>query len=270
MQVKSNVNKYFDNVSEDYLHYKYSRGERSFMSVRMERILTLIDRYHPISEGIKVLDAGCGPGNTLSMLARRGYSVTGSDLSKKMLALAAQQLAGLTKWNLVEADIESLPFEDDAFDIVLSAGVIEYLDCDDHALKEFKRVLKKDGLLIIPITNKYSYNLWLDGILELLMKMPFLFNIINIMNKRILGRGGLQHKQFTIRKHSPNEFKKKLTNMNFNIIHDVFFYFMPLPHPLNWFCADNCNILGTMMEKMGRTKFGIIGEGYLVLCQNNK
>lgn len=268
---KDDIKYYFDKLSDDYLKYKYLRENRSFMSVRMEKIVSFLDRYNgDFSSGERVLDAGCGPGSTLNVLARKGYRVTGLDRSGKMLELASRQLAGLDNWDLVEGDIEALPFDDNSFDIVLSAGVIEYLESDEKVLLEFKRVLKNDGLLLIPVTNRYSYTLLLDGCLEMLMKPPVLFSAINYINKKILKRGDLQPKQFPIRKHSPYAFRDALIKKKFNVIDSSFFYFMPLPHPFNWLCSSLSNKVGSAMEGLGSTGLGILGEGYLMLCRNDK
>jgi SAM-dependent methyltransferase len=51
------------------------------------------------------------------------------------------------------ASIEHLPFADNSFDLVCSAGVIEYLRSCYRAIEEFQRVLKPGGVLVLPTTN---------------------------------------------------------------------------------------------------------------------
>lgn len=264
------VEKYFDDVSHDYFKYKYTPVHRSYMSVRQEKMLSFFDKKSINIEG-KVLDAGCGPGHFMIKLLERKYRVTGIDVSRKMLELASEQINRNklnSSVNLIVSDIESIPFRDNSFDILSTAGVIEYLDKDVKVLSEFKRVLKNNGLLIISVTNKYSYNLILDNIIEILRRNPFFFKIMNFVSEKIIGLGTLQPKTFNIRKHSPFAFKKLLLMNGFVIIDSTFFYFMPFPHPFNHLLSSVSNWAGNKLEKLGKTKLGILGEGYLLILQN--
>jgi SAM-dependent methyltransferase len=62
----------------------------------------------------------------------------------------------LLRDNLIQIGQGTLPFKDNSFDLVLSLDYLEHLDNDDLCLKEIRRVLKKNGLLIlaIPQTGK--------------------------------------------------------------------------------------------------------------------
>jgi len=48
-------------------------------------------------------------------------------------------------------DIRDLPFEDEAFDFVFASIVLDYIPDDDKAIREIRRVLKPDGLAILPV-----------------------------------------------------------------------------------------------------------------------
>lgn len=78
--------------------------------------------------GRRVLDIGCGTGETVTWLAERGYSVTGVDRSVEMLEQSQQLLntKGLNA-NLVEGDIRTLQL-DDSFDLVFALDVLNDLD----------------------------------------------------------------------------------------------------------------------------------------------
>ena len=131
MEGKQQVEKYFNDLSDDYLKNKYLISNRSFMSVRMDNILDYFDRYYACNEDTKVLDAGCGPGMLLENLFGRDCNVTGIDTSIEMLKLAKKRLSVIDSersFNLMRTDIEKMPFEDNLFDMVVTSGVIEYLD----------------------------------------------------------------------------------------------------------------------------------------------
>ncbi|HET6464274.1 MAG TPA: methyltransferase domain-containing protein [Nitrospiria bacterium] len=272
MNERQNVRNYFDRVSDDYLRYKYSPKRRSYMSVRQEKMLYFIDKYLDRKKK-KVLDAGCGPGLLAMKLQEKGYDVTGIDLSKEMLALASKQFSKSNSSKTIPflaADIENIPFIDNCFDMVSTAGVIEYLAGDDVVLREFRRVLKNDGLLLISVTNKYSFNLFFDNFFEVLGKNAYLFSIMNWVRK-IMGIGRMERKMFEIRKHAPALFKEKLLENDFYIMDSTYFYFSLLPHPFDIFFPRFFEArVGNALERLGRTKLGCLGEGYLLMCRNTK
>jgi ubiquinone/menaquinone biosynthesis C-methylase UbiE len=97
------------------------------------------------------LDAGCGDGRYLAALAdelpaRRA----GVDLSARILETAAQRVEA----DYRQASLESLPFEDDAFDLVLCTQVIEHVPNASAAIFELARVVRPGGRLVISTDNE--------------------------------------------------------------------------------------------------------------------
>lgn len=266
---KGLVRKYFDDVSHDYSEYQYSARNRSYMSVRQENMLTYFSDSFA-GHGKKILDAGCGSGELMQILTLRGYDLTGMDMSHEMLDLTRKKISAVTdseETRLVSGDIESIPFDNGSFDIVTTAGVIEYLENDDKVLEEFNRVLKQDGMLVISITNKYSYNLMLDNIFEYFRGKKFFFNIMNFVSSKVVGHGRLQPKKFIIRRHAPYAFRDLLVANGFNIIDSRFFYYTLLPHPFNSLLFKFGNWASSKLEILGKTKLKALGEGYLLICK---
>ena len=237
--------------------------------MRMDAMLGFVDRYCADPVRKNALDAGCGPGVFLKKLVERGFTATGIDMSDEMLKLAEGRLKGAGACSLKKGDIENLPFQDDSFDLVSSAGVIEYLNSDDGALRELKRVLRRDGMLLISVTNKYSYNLLADNLLNYVRRNRLLFRISDGINRRVLGRGKLKQQDFIIRKHSPGFFEEKLKAFGFQVVDSSFFYFLPLPHPLE-LLVPGAGKIGAKMEGLAKTKMRFMGEGYLLICRNVK
>jgi SAM-dependent methyltransferase len=94
-----------------------------------------------------VLEAGCGWGTNLEALEAAGYRVTGLDVSRRVL----DRLDRADR-QLVEADLsQGLPDHLPAYDCVLALDVIEHLDDDRRAVRQLRRLLKKDGRLIISV-----------------------------------------------------------------------------------------------------------------------
>jgi ubiquinone/menaquinone biosynthesis C-methylase UbiE len=118
---------------------------------RQRFALEMVEAAIPASAAI--LDAGCGSGEMSAKLMERGYAVWGIDVAKPMIGHARTH-CGAARFGV--ADIEHIPFPDDTFDMVVSLGVIDYLDSDDHALREIRRVLRPGGRAVIAVANGRS------------------------------------------------------------------------------------------------------------------
>jgi ubiquinone/menaquinone biosynthesis C-methylase UbiE len=98
----------------------------------------------------RVLDVGCGPGNTACLIAEQyGSRVLGIDISEVMIAKAeerARRQGLLDKVEFRVADAFELPFEDDRFDAVIVESVLTPLPGDKkQALTEMVRVVRAGG-----------------------------------------------------------------------------------------------------------------------------
>lgn len=94
-----------------------------------------------LSEGVSILDAGCGPGRDAHILHDHGLKVTGLDLSAGLLKVARQKYPNI---DFVEGDLLSLPFGDESFDGVWSNASLLHLETVadvKKALSEMSRVL---------------------------------------------------------------------------------------------------------------------------------
>jgi ubiquinone/menaquinone biosynthesis C-methylase UbiE len=104
-----------------------------------------------------VLDAGCGSGRNISTLSPLVKQAVGIDYSEQMLKRARSNIAQekLSNVMLMTGDITELPFSADAFDKVVCASVLQYLDDAQcaAALREMVRVCKPGGRLILHIKN---------------------------------------------------------------------------------------------------------------------
>jgi SAM-dependent methyltransferase len=91
----------------------------------------------------EILDVGCGTGGNVVMLNEHG-NAHGIDVSKDAVAYCHER--GL---DVQEGAANELPYEDGTFDLVTALDVVEHLDDDLGALKEFRRVLKPGGKTLI-------------------------------------------------------------------------------------------------------------------------
>lgn len=98
--------------------------------------------------GKRVLDAGCGPGLYSEELLARGASLVALDGSARMVELARTRLGARAE--VVQADLaRPLPFAASEFDLVVCALVIHHLDDREACLREFFRVLRPGGRVVV-------------------------------------------------------------------------------------------------------------------------
>lgn len=101
-------------------------------------------------QGLRVLDAGCGPGLYVRELVAGGAaSVVGIDVSPEMVRLAARDASGPVGFRVHDLARPLDWLEDESFDAALMALVIHHIDDRVAALREIARVLRPGGHLVV-------------------------------------------------------------------------------------------------------------------------
>lgn len=114
--------------------------------------------------GRRLLEVGCGIGTDLVRFARGGAHVVGIDLAERSIELARAnaRLNGVEDVvDLQVANGESMPFEDQTFDVVYAHGVLQYTADPGRMIAECHRVLRPDGEAIFMVYNRIS---WLNAL----------------------------------------------------------------------------------------------------------
>lgn len=127
---------------------------------RRELLVELLDRYAPEDGQPRVLECGCGPGGIIRQLNRPRWQLTAIDINTRHLVKARSDVGAAVNW--LQADIEHLPFRDQAFDLVYCAGVLSYLPDDAAAIAEIARVVKPGGAVCIAQPNWLMLNKLFD------------------------------------------------------------------------------------------------------------
>jgi SAM-dependent methyltransferase len=139
---------YFAEVAEKlgsaYLRYSFTKGTE-------QEIAFLLDVLS-LPSGARVLDVGCGPGRHSVPLAQAGLAVTGVDVSRRFLDLAAEaaRSAGVGA-SFFEVDARQMPFEAE-FDAVVSIcqGGFGLMGKDDAlVLRRIAESLKPGGVVVL-------------------------------------------------------------------------------------------------------------------------
>lgn len=140
----------FENYARQYdeeVFVKGTIGECDFIEKELSR-----------DKSLRILDVGCGTGRHAIELARRGYDVTGIDLSEAQLARAMQKAeeAGVDV-DFLRLDARELPFENE-FDVVimLCEGGFPLMETDEmnyQILKGVARALRSPGIFLFTTLN---------------------------------------------------------------------------------------------------------------------
>ncbi len=118
-----------------------------------------------LKPGLRVLDVGCGPGSISAGLAETiaPGELHGIDIAPLQVEMAAQAAAEqeLSNAKFSVGDVNAIPFEDGAFDVVHCSDILAYIPDTEAALNEMKRVLKSGGILA-----------WREIIMDLFLTHP--------------------------------------------------------------------------------------------------
>jgi SAM-dependent methyltransferase len=122
------------------VHHWWFRGRRRVLVDLLSQYAT--DRQ----EHLRILDFGCGTGGNLRAYSSFG-SVFGLEPDFGALRLAARRGGAL----LSRGSGIELPFQSDAFDVVVASDVLEHIENDRAAAQEISRVLRPDGAFIFSV-----------------------------------------------------------------------------------------------------------------------
>ncbi len=135
-------------MSQEYVH-GYTTASKTMAVRTAEREAAYFLPY--LEPGMKLLDAGCGPGTITVGLAEAvapgqvfGFDIGESEIERST-ELAKER--GITNARFQVADSKNLPFEDESFDAVFSSAMLEHVPGREQALDEMIRVLKPGGLI---------------------------------------------------------------------------------------------------------------------------
>jgi len=177
-ELKKQISEYWSNGADGYNKYVLSSLQPGVLKKRWQEIL----RESIGDERMMILDVGTGPGIIAILLADMGHRVTGLDLTSEMLNKARENTERLgLSIEFKQGDAENIPFEDGSFDVVINRHVLWTMPKPDAAIKEWKRVLRPEGKLVIVDGNWY---LPLDSSLKNRIWQSFAKMLVSIQEKR--------------------------------------------------------------------------------------
>lgn len=176
-QKKRQVEQMFDNIAPkyDFLNHFLSFGIDKLWRRKAVKILSA---YKPQT----ILDVASGTGDfAIEASKLRPSKIIGFDLSEQMLNVGREKVKRLGLDQLIEfqkGDSESMPFENEQFDSIIVGFGVRNFENLEAGLKEFYRVLKPNGVVVILEFSKPKYFpmkqlywIYSFGILPLIGKM---------------------------------------------------------------------------------------------------
>lgn len=160
-ELKKEIKNIWDGCGEAYDN-DYAHGLKS--EKEKEEWLRLLDEIVP-AESSEILDVGAGTGFLSLLLCELGHHCKGVDLSEGMLARAREKAekSGLQNVAFYIGDAEHLDEADNTYDVVINRHLVWTLPHPEQAVKEWLRVLKPGGRLII-IDGDWFYDSFINKI----------------------------------------------------------------------------------------------------------
>ncbi len=100
----------------------------------------------------RLLDVGCGSGGNLATLQEQGWDVYGVDMSPEAVTQARARVGD----RVHAGGLNSAPFADGSFDVILFSHSLEHLFNPKEALAQARRLLQSEGLLVLAVPNAGS------------------------------------------------------------------------------------------------------------------
>lgn len=153
----------FERIRKTYFYFQYGYKPKPTSCINI--LLGLFVYIHPAwkdtqaanifylpsyKEGV-LLDFGCGSGNAMQTMQQKGWRTVGVDFDEKAVANAKRK--GLEVYH---GDLFSQKFDDESFDAILMNHVIEHVPSPTDLFSECKRILKKNGVMIVITPNANS------------------------------------------------------------------------------------------------------------------
>jgi len=136
----------FDNKWNDVYYEGNSLNEHPYTDL----VSFFSKNFKEKTSKLNILEVGCGAGNNLEFLAKKGHNVYGIDASENVIEYTKKKFENKNiTGNFTIGEFTDLPYENDFFDLIINRAAICHTDLDSAniALKECHRVIKHTGIL---------------------------------------------------------------------------------------------------------------------------
>lgn len=138
----------FSNRVEDYVKYRPHYPE--------EILAMLHDRYQ-VDKDRLIADIGAGTGISSELFLKAGFQVIGIEPNREMREKAAFLLHGYTNFSVLDGTAENTSLPGASVDVIIAGQAFHWFD-RQLAKKEFKRILKKEGLVLLIWNERLTHS----------------------------------------------------------------------------------------------------------------
>lgn len=250
---------FFDRTSKSYLDtYGKENTEGYSFRIRRDKVEKMIKGQN---DGKTLLDIGSGPGIMIEAILRHGYNVVAADAAPHMIELTKKQFEGNPKVQFLVTDARHLPSSDNSYDVATAMGLVEYFEEDDSFYTEMRRVIKKDGSLIVTYPNVFSPWRVFNRIALLILRPLRKLVGIDTSHKD----NNIRHKEYTVK-----GVKEQLKKQGFETTEVVYYNFKLIPYPLDNMLGRFTVIQSAIFEILDRTPLKWLGTAFIVKAKNIK
>ena len=252
MMIEKNVGHFFDEKSKDYFQGYHGDGPASHsFRIRRERVYQMLGEDF---SGKRVLDIGSGPGVMVEYLTAKGAEAHCLDISPEMIAECRHLFDEQKGLHFAVADVGSIPYKDESFDIIIAMGLMEYLFDDRPVLVEMARALKPGGTLIVTLPNQSSpYRLW-----SRLFYKPVTNTVKKIIKREIVK--DVFHREYNVKRY-----RKMMDDVGLEVDDEVFYNFLLFLSPWERILPQQAARFAGRLEKCGRHPlWKHLGTGFIL------
>ena len=166
---KKSINSFKKNIKGLWNHEpyvkKYKKAKYTNKSLEQDHMVNRLKTVNKIlkqnlNKNSNILELGFGAGQSASLFLKEGFKYTGMDISESLVNFAKSKNKKFVKKKIASFYVGSmdkkLKFKNKQFDAVIIIGALQYVMNLNGLMREIKRVLKKDGIFILAITNSFN------------------------------------------------------------------------------------------------------------------
>ena len=147
--------KYYQDANGAY-EKDYTEEEIIFFNNKLKEKECIINRYFKNDSPKSIIDVGCGEGWAINYFKKLGWEIIGVDFSDFGIKTFNPQYSDCVLKGDVMENIDLLTSEGKKYDIILLDHVFEHVTDPIELVGKIKRIINKDGLLIINVPNDFS------------------------------------------------------------------------------------------------------------------
>lgn len=150
-----NIELYYDSLADIY---DIATDSKWFVNMELSKLLK---DYNLLQKGLTILDLGIGTGQSIEELVNKNNIIYGIDISSKMLDVVQRKYPTVKKIKYdITKGLDGLKFKNKYFDMVISIGILEFIEDIEIIIKDSFKLTKQGGHLVFTYEVLMPENKW--------------------------------------------------------------------------------------------------------------